>query len=403
MNDRPEILIAGGGIAGLEAVLALRDLAGDRAHVSVLAPDLDFLYRPLTVAEPFTHEPAESHELEPALRDMGADFIRGALARVNAVEHVVFTGGDEAFSYDYLIVCVGGRPRPAYVDVETFWSDRADMPIDDLIHSAHANFRRTMTLVVPPLTTWSLPLYELALMIRRRSEELHMGDLRMRFLTPEPAALSVFGTRASAEVAELFKGRRISIQTGVTVVQDDRGELHISPQGLPVEGGVVITLPIITGPEVEGLPSDPHGFIPIDEFGRVEGVPDVYAAGDGANFPVKQGGIATQQADAIAEHLAATLGVDIEPNPFKPILRGQLLTGMESLNMQHGLAGGTGEGEASLDYLWWPPHKVAGRYLSAWLAHMGARTDLKPPVVPLEVEVSLPHEWHETPVLKGWY
>jgi sulfide:quinone oxidoreductase len=407
MNDTAggpaKVLIAGGGIAGLEAVLALRDLAGDRAHVSVLAPDLDFLYRPLTIAEPFTHVPAETHELEPALREMGADFICGALARVNPDEHVVFTQGDEAFSYDYLVVCIGGRPRPAYAGVETFWSDRVDMPVDDLIHRAHADFHRTMTLVVPPVTTWSLPLYELALLIRRRSEELRMGDLRMRLLTPEPAALSVFGTRASAAVAELFKGRRISIETGTTVVQDDQGELHVSPQGLPLEGGVVITLPIITGVEIPGLPSDPHGFIPIDEHGCVEGVPDVYAAGDGANFPVKQGGIATQQADAAAEHLAARLGAEIEPEPFKPVLRGQLLTGMESLNMRHGLTGGTGEGEASLDYLWWPPHKVAGRYLSAWLAHMGAGTDLEPPVVPLEVEVSLPREWHETPALRGWY
>jgi hypothetical protein len=71
--------------------------------------------------------------------------------------------------------------------------------------------------------------------------------------------------------------------------------------------------------------------------------------------------------------------------------------------MKHGLTGGQGEGQASLDYLWWPPQKVAGRYLSAWLSHMGVREDLEPPEVPLEVEVSLPHEWHETPALRGWY
>ena len=31
-------------------------------------------------------------------------------------------------------------------------------------------------------------------------------------------------------------------------------------------------------------------------------------------------------------------------------------------------AGGGGEGVASPDYLWWPPHKVSGRYLAPWLA-----------------------------------
>ena len=65
---------------------------------------------------------------------------------------------------------------------------------------------------------------------------------------------------------------------------------------------------MITGPEIDGLPCDPHGFVPVDEYGRVEGVADVYAAGDGTDFPVKQGGLATQQADAAAEHIAARPG-----------------------------------------------------------------------------------------------
>src|SRR6476469_5556261 len=132
-EEPAEVLIAGGGIAGIEAVLALRELAGERAHVSVLAPDLDFLYRPLTVAEPFTHQPAESHELEPALAEMGADFIEGALERVGADEQIAYTTGGKSIAYDYLVVCVGGRARPAYSGVETFWSNRTDIPIDDLI------------------------------------------------------------------------------------------------------------------------------------------------------------------------------------------------------------------------------------------------------------------------------
>ena len=129
----------------------------------------------------------------------------------------------------------------------------------------------------------------------------------------------------------------------------------------------------------------------------MEDTEGVYAAGDGTNFPVKQGGLATQQADAAAEHIAAGLGADVEPAPFKPVLRGQLITGAESLNLRHGLTGGQGEGIASMDYLWWPPEKVAGRYLSGWLGHT-APSDLKPPSRPLEIEVSWPHEWHSSPL-----
>ena len=45
------------------------------------------------------------------------------------------------------------------------------------------------------------------------------------------------------------------------------------------------------------------------------------------HLPVNQGGPAAEQADAVAEVIAASVGVDIDPQPFRPILRGLLLTG----------------------------------------------------------------------------
>ena len=43
------------------------------------------------------------------------------------------------------------------------------------------------------------------------------------------------------------------------------------------------------------------------------GVPDVFAAGDATAEPVKQGGLATQQADAAAEAIAAEAGAADRP------------------------------------------------------------------------------------------
>ena len=47
------VVIAGGGVAGLEAMLALRELAGDRVDIELLSPSDEFVYRPMLVAEPF--------------------------------------------------------------------------------------------------------------------------------------------------------------------------------------------------------------------------------------------------------------------------------------------------------------------------------------------------------------
>ena len=225
------VLIAGGGIAGLEAALALADLAGDLADLALLAPESDFVYKPLTVEEPFTHEPAERHELAPALAEIGVEMVRGALASVSPEEHALTTKAGDKLPYDSLVVCVGGRPKPAYDNVETFWSYRTDLPVDELIRRASSSLKGTLVLVVPPATSWSLPLYELALLIRRRSEQLELENLRMRLITPEGAPLAVFGTTASAAVGELFRARSISIETSRTVVQDTSDCLHLSPHG----------------------------------------------------------------------------------------------------------------------------------------------------------------------------
>jgi sulfide:quinone oxidoreductase len=146
------------------------------------------------------------------------------------------------------------------------------------------------------------------------------------------------------------------------------------------------------------VPADQDGFIPIDDHARVYDVDDVYGAGDGTNFPIKQGGLATQQADAAAEDIAAALGAELEPQPFRPVLRGKLLVGEETMSMRTEVAGGAGEGVVSSDYLWWPPFKVSGRYLTPWLAGATRHVDQEPPVRSIDVEVALPHEWHREPM-----
>ena len=93
----------------------------------------------------------------------------------------------------------------------------------------------------------------------------------------------------------------------------------------------------------------------------------MYAAGDATSAPVKQGGLATQQADAAAAAIAArVVGPPIVPEPFHPVLRGLLLTGGTPLHVMSG-----GEGVASERPLWAPVGKVVARYLSPWLARHG--------------------------------
>ncbi len=223
-------------------------------------------------------------------------------------------------------------------------------------------------------------------------------EVELTIVTPEEAPLAIFGPTASSAVAELLAARGIGVEAAAHAREGDAHELILTPGDRRIVADEVIALPAMDGPALAGLPKDERGFIPIDEHARVVGVDDVYAAGDGTNFPIKQGGLGTQQADAAAAHIAERLGAAVTVEPFHPVLRGKLITGDESLHLRADVAGGGGAEEASLDCLWWPPHKISGRYLAPFLAHGEVHAEPEPPRRSLDVEVALPTEWHSEPM-----
>src|SRR3954454_22708115 len=113
MNPPFRVIVAGGGVAGLEALLALHDLAGDRVDLTLLAPDDDFVYRPIAVAEPFSLGHRQHVPLSDVARDVSARHVRDGLACVNDAAHVIHTTSGEVLPYDALVVATGARIEPA--------------------------------------------------------------------------------------------------------------------------------------------------------------------------------------------------------------------------------------------------------------------------------------------------
>lgn len=389
------VVIVGGGVAGLETLLAVRDLAGEAAELTLVSSEPEFLYRPLIVEEPFDLGPAHRHALEPLAAELGARFLQRVATEVRPGDHVVELDDGSELGYDLLVVCLGGRFRPALEGVMTFPSDGEPLRIDELLRAGDG--ARRIAFVVPSGVTWALPLYEVALMTQRRALDLRLADVELTLVTPEDAPLTIFGPVASAAVARLLAARGIAVETGAHAREVKGGELVLSPGERRIAAEAVIALPAMAGPSINGLPADEDGFIPIDAHARVIGAEDVYAAGDGTNFPIKQGGLGTQQADAAAAHIAQRLGAADGAEPFHPVLRGKLITGDESLYLRADVGGGSGSEEPSLDSLWWPPDKISGRYLAPFLRRGDAHAEPEPPSPSLDVEVALPTEWYLTP------
>ena len=304
------VLIAGAGVAGLEAAFALRELAGDRVTVTVLAPAGEFVYRPMSVGEPFDASTARRYSVADLLDRAGARHVRDALAGVDAARRTVRTAAGPELSYDALILSPGAVLVAPYEHVVSFDDGRADELLHGLVQDLEGGYVGRLAIVVPAPMAWPLPAYELALMAAARAAETAppgavAGPATVTLLTPESAPLQAFGTRAGEQVAALLAERGVDFIGSAYCEVPRARTIVVHPGGRTIEADRIVALPALRGPGIDGLPQDGDGFLPIDEHGRVRGVDGVWAAGDATDHPVKFGGVAAQLADAIAASIAA--------------------------------------------------------------------------------------------------
>ena len=389
-QERTRILLAGGGVAALEAALTLHALAGDRVTVELIAPEPDFVYRPLAVAEPFRVGEVRSFPLGRLTEATGATLHRGLVTEVDPDLHLVTTEKGDQLPYDLLLLALGARTVEAVPGTLTFTGPKEDTALSRILEDAVHGEIKSIVFALPPGASWPMPLYELALLTRAYLVDRGTTGVEVTLVTPEASPLEIFGPSVGEAVAELLEARGIDLRLETTPLTFLAGGLELDPPG-GIDADRVVALPWLEGPPLRGIHQDMHGFVDVDEHGAVSREDDLYAAGDLTSFPIKQGGIAAQQANAAAEAMAARAGAEIEPAPFRPVLRGLLLTGMEPRFLR-----GEAETDGSLvdtEPLWWPPAKIVGRHLAPFLAEqLGLSETLEQRhrrgAVPVEVELS---------------
>ena len=386
-GGRLRVLVAGGGVAGLEAALALGATGAGRLAIELLAPENDFVYRPLAVTAPFHRDEVRRFPLRSIAEGAGASLRQGAVSSVDAEAHVVHTSDGEEVPFDVLLLACGSHPVDAVPGALTFRGPEDDDALSALLADARRGVGTRIAFVLPAGASWPLPLYELALLTQGHLSESDVERFEVTLITPEDSPLHLFGPRASNAIAELLGTRGISVRTSTHAVAFERGRLRLLPHET-LEVDRVVALPRLDGVRLPGIPQDDNGFVATDDFGRVGGLDDVYAVGDITRFPLKQGGIAAQQADAAASAIAARAGASVTPTPFRPIIRGLLLTGGVDRYLRAEASGRSSIIDATP--LWWPPAKIVGRYLAPFLAtHAGIREDVQPMHADVSVEVEL--------------
>jgi sulfide:quinone oxidoreductase len=367
-GEKLRVLIAGGGVAALETALALGDLARDCTAVTVIAPNREFRYRPMAVREPFAYGPAERYELAPIVRDAGAELLSDELASVDPDKQLVQTEAGQSLEFGALVLALGATAEPRYEHALTIDDRHLDETLHGLIQDVEGGYVRSIAFVSPGRMAWQLPLYELALMTAGRAYDSDV-ELAVTILTPEESPLAIFGGAVSTAVSELLERAQINTISSAYCEIPRRGEVVVNPGDRHLRVDRVVALPELYGPSIPGVPAGEHGFIRVDRYGRVPDAGPIYAAGDAIDFPIKHGGLSSQQADAAAESVAALAGAEVTPEPFTPVIHGMLLTAEKPLYLTAQITGGQGfSSEVSDTPTWSPPSKIAAKYLAPYLA-----------------------------------
>ncbi len=386
------VLIAGGGVAGLEALLALRRLLGERVRVEVLAPEAEFAYRQFAVGEPFSRTEVVGFDLAELIAEAGGVHRRDLLAGVDPRSKRAFTGAGAEVPYDSLLIAIGGSPRPAIPGALTYDGAGANVDVRDAMLALDRGQSGGLAFAVPATVHWPLPAYELALLAGAHLAEIGDSGLPLHLVTDERRPLELFGPAVGERVAGLLDQAGVSFHGGVAPARALEGGLALA-DGSTIACGAVVALPELVVAPIAGVPQGPHGFISTDAGMRVEGVPDVFAVGDAGWWPVKQGGLAAHQADVAATAIAAEVDPEIEPQRFRPQLRAAMLTGSTPLYLRAGHA--AEPAVTSEAPLWWPPAKVAGKYLSPFIAaHAVSTNQPQPELVDLEPATPADAEEH---------
>jgi sulfide:quinone oxidoreductase len=376
-SEPTRVIVAGGGIAGAEAMLALRALAGERVSLTLVSPSEELVLPALTVAEPFALGQAQRYGIRDLLTHVNGQLVPGSLASVDQHQREIRLEDGGAVAFDALVIATGAR-AVARIEHATTWWPTGDMEaFGGLLRDLEEGYNKRVAFVIPPGAVWPLPLYEIALMTAREVFSMGIDGAEVTVITPEAVPLALFGSAAAVAVREELDRAGIHLHTA-TVARVQPGhpvEVVLQPTAGRLAIDRVVALPGVEGPRIPGTTQNEDGFILVGPNGQMRDSDCVWAAGDAIAYPVKFGGLASQQADAVAAEIAARIGVGPPPARVPLRLRGVLMTGAEP----RGIGAVSSGAAANQRPIWRPVDKVFGTHLTPYLKSLEA---------PVETDVS---------------
>jgi sulfide:quinone oxidoreductase len=309
----------GSGLAALEAAFLLDTRLSGRVDLRLVCEHGDFVLRPNLVYVPFGADPAALGLRIIELLDRTGiahepDRVEGVDTDAGRVQ--LARGGQLA--YEHLMIATGATTRPQEIPglhehAVSIWDCSGILTLRErlapLRGQAREGVRRRVLFVGPPRNEYSLPLYEVALILDTwLRRECAREQVDIGFITNEESFLEACGPRMHEVIEREFAERSIDAHAGERLT-------GVRPHEASFAGGrgesfdLLVTIPPHT-PSIryDGLAVDDRGFLRVDsDTRRVVGHPELYAPGDSGDFPLKDPFLALLEADAVADHVAAVV------------------------------------------------------------------------------------------------
>lgn len=372
MAERARILVVGSGPGALEATLAISRSEQLDAEISLISPQTEFLYRPNLVMEPFGVTSTARYSVGEIIRHPSVQQWQGMIERVDHAAGKTWSPEGDEFDFDAAVIATGAAPRielpqPAITVGAPDWKEETTRVVAEI----DAGEVRCVVFTKPAGAAYGLPMYELALMAADRASKQDQQQIAIAVVTPEAAPLEIFGAENSAQVARLCAGLGVTVHTGTYVSTFD-GAAATLADGNVVPADRVVSLPLLEPRVPEGVPTGAGGFVEVDEHQLVAGTTNIYAVGDVTDFPLKQGGLASEAADAAAEAIEVQLGTREHATPFSGETEALLLTTQTRLAMRARISH-QGSEALPIEQPTGPVQKIASRLLAERLQELETR------------------------------
>ena len=312
-----DVLIVGGGFAGLKCALQLSGVLGHTHRIALLTADEQMTLRPRLRQLAEGEETLTDIRLERVTDSSNLDIIVDTADEIDIAAHLLRTVTGHTIEWNILVLAAGVRYRvdtiPGLTEVAwPYWTRQAwtDLPQQLELLSGHTGRPRRLALVLCPGNACPDPFYNAAGTIHRwLRQRARRKQVELILATWERHACALFGTDDAEAVADYVAWQVDQLWCNFQATAFVDNTIAIGGGNLRLEADQILALP----PQrpalsVPGLPTDDDGFYRIEtDSCRVERHPDVFAIGDIASGAPRQAWRAVLHAERAAAWIVSTL------------------------------------------------------------------------------------------------